>query len=1364
MKKILFLTLFLIAYTVNSQVTITPNPFEVNQSITITVDVNSTATDTNTMSNPTKVYIHSGVGPESNPWTYVVGNWGQDDGVGEMTDTGGGIWSITLTPEAYYGLTTAQATTITKMGMVFRNEDGTQELKDNGNSDFFFDVGAFQVSLTNPTENSTTILNSGANLNISATNIGGNADYVLKTNGSIINSQPNISSYSYTHTSITSNQNYELEVTLNATTITKYFNVLVDPGTTFDVMATDYPEGINYDIADPTKAILVLDATGKDFVYVAGSFNNWQPSNSYAMKRDPTRNSKFWIELTGLTSGEIETYQYWVVDKTPITNSPALVKTADPFSTLVLSPFDDPWIPPSTYPNLPTYPAGQEREVTVLQTGQTPYNWQVTNFNKPKKEDLIIYQVLIRDFDQDRNYQNLIDKIDYFKNLNVTAIQLLPNMEFEGNESWGYNPSFHMALDKFYGTENKFKEFVDLCHQNGIAVILDLVLNQAFGRNPMVRMWMDDPDGDGWGGPSSENPYFNQEATHAFSVGEDFNHQQSRTQNYVQRVIKHWVEEFKIDGFRWDLTKGFTQNCTPNDTGCTGSYQQDRVDILKQYADYSWSLDPDHYVIFEHLGDNTEETEWANYRFAEGKGIMLWGKTTDPYNQLTMGFASGSNINGMGHLSRGFAGKRLVGYSESHDEERLMYRNLQFGNNSNGSHNVRNLNTALSRMSALGAVSLTIPGPKMIWHFADLGMENSIFTCNDGSVNDPDCKLDTKPQPQWVNNWLGDNNRSQIYNDWSRLNHLKTTEAVFEGNYSINSGTLTPRIFIWDDGIPTSELKNIVILSNFNVTSQNVTPDFPYTGTWYDLMDESGSTSINVTNTTSAINIPAGGFKIYGNKPSTLSIDLKVFLQGASINPNGGEANLMRDDLRVSAIIPTTSPFADNLTVASSIFNNGGTSGTGLIQDNIVDWVWVELRDENNSSNILLSRSGLLQRDGNIVDVDGISPLHFNTNKGNYFVAVNHRNHLGVISATALTLNSSNTSIDFSSNSTSVEGGANALTDLGNGVFAILAGDFDENAQIQNTDASSVVTLIGGSSYSNADIDANTQIQNTDINILINPNIGKGEQYSRFSSIHSENKITSQTNNNIKFSFANSQITNDGSNDFYEVDVLIESDIDFKLGSGLLYFNYNNEAFGTHISDDGKVEITNPKTEGYICGQKDSAMGSIEIYGPFVQNDNTSSRFAFSFQQAFDADSIAGDNVTATPTKLFHLKIKYSDVTKNPNICFENSSLFINQFFTKSGAQLINDDFDCVGAKLASTGNIFENEFSIYPNPAQNAFYINNSTSDIKLYDITGKIIKEFNGKFNKNHEFNVSLLAEGFYLVTFKINGNYYTKRLILN
>ncbi|MFY0482749.1 alpha-amylase family glycosyl hydrolase [Flavobacterium sp. PLA-1-15] len=872
--------LFFLAFSLftNAQVTISPATFNVTDQITITVSLAAQSCNGIPTTAP-KVYMHAGAGDDSNAFGFgAIGNWGQDDGIGLMTNNGNGTWSITLTPSTYFNLNATQQANATKLGMVFRSANGSQELKKqqtpSGCGDFIFNIGAFQLNLTSPVNNSTTIMNAGGNLNIAATNTGGNASYVLKGNGLTLNSNTSTSSYSFNHTNIASNTNYVLEVTQNGSTITRKFTVIVAPTTISQAVPAGLQDGINYNTSDATKATLVLDAPGKDFVYVAGSFNNYQPNVSYAMKKDPS-SSKFWLELTGLIPGENYNYQYWVVDQTPIANSPSLVKTADPYSTLVLSPFDDEEIINlGKYPNLPAYPVGQEREVTVLKTGQTPYQWQVTNFTKPEKDKLVVYEVLVRDFDSDRNFQDLIDKIDYFKNLNINAIELMPVMEFEGNESWGYNTSFHLALDKFYGPADKLKEFIDLCHQNGIAVILDVALNHAFGRNPMVRMWMNDPENDGWGEPAADNPYFNQVATHSYSVGNDFNHQQARTKYYVKRVVKQWIEEFKIDGFRWDLTKGFTQNATGSDAN-TNAYQQDRVDVLKEYADYSWSLDPNHYVIFEHLGTDSEEQQWANYRLSEGKGIMMWGEMFHNYKQLAQGFATDGVITRMGHTSRGFTGKRLLGYAESHDKDRLMYEAVTYGNAAGTFPVGGNLTNALNRMPALGATSLLIPGPKMIWHFQELGMDDSIYTCNNGTVNTEndvitgDCKLDKKPQPQWVENWLTSPSRSPIYDAYSRFISLKINEPVFNGSYAISpdANNTKQRIYIYDNNLPSTQLKNVVVLANFSVANQNIVPDFPYTGTWYNLMDNS---VVNVTSTNAVINVPSGQYRIYGNKPALL--------------------------------------------------------------------------------------------------------------------------------------------------------------------------------------------------------------------------------------------------------------------------------------------------------------------------------------------------------------------------------------------------------------------------------------------------------------------------------------------------------------
>ena len=849
------------------------------------------------------------------------GTWDNSSEVQKLNANSDGTFSISFIPKDFF-----DDSNISRMGMLLKAKDGTGDKK---TQDYLHYVGKVQVSILNPAFNPVSVP-AGGSISVSAQMMSSGAiqagDFEIYFNDNLISSGQGYPTFNQNISGI--NEDGVLKVKGTPFGQTDFgesvIDIYLDREIQFTAMDNNLVDGVNYS-NNNNNVTLVLDAPGKEYVYVVGSFNNYLQDENFLMKRDPN-NGKFWLEISGLSQQEIYTYQFWAYDSNPLEGSPYLIKTADPYSTLVLSPYDDDYIPDVSYPNLPEYPEGQEREVSVLRSEKPTYNWQVTNFQKPEKEDLVIYEVLVRDFDENRNFQDLIDRIDYFKNLNINAIQLMPIMEFDGNESWGYNTSFHMALDKFYGTEEKFKELVDTFHSNGIAVILDLALNHATGRCPSVRLWMSDDNNDGWGDPNQVNPYFNTIATHSYSVYSDFNHQAEITQRFTKRVIKHWIEEYKIDGFRWDLTKGFTQNCGPNDDTCTNDYRADRVAILKEYADYSWSLDPNHYVIFEHLGGDTEESEWANYKLNEGKGIMMWGKMTNPYNQLSMGFSSDANIERMRPESRGFNGKRLVGYTESHDEERLMYRNLQYGNSSNSNHNIKNLNTALSRMSAIGAVSLLIPGPKMIWHFGELGMQQSLNTCQDGSVGD--CKLDTKPQPQWEENWLNIAQRRQIYDDWSKINDLKINNDVFKANSAIsphNNNNLLQRIYIWDDNLPNTSLKNVVILANFDVTTQNFISDFPYTGVWYNLMD---NTTFQVNNTNQQISLNPGEFKIFGNKDAVLSKSKYNLITGLQLTQNP-----------VNDLIQILTPSTLSGKVDWKIYNTAGIEiafGSTAIQQNIL--------------------------------------------------------------------------------------------------------------------------------------------------------------------------------------------------------------------------------------------------------------------------------------------------------------------------------------------------------------------------------------------------------------------------------------------
>lgn len=785
------------------------------------------------------------------------GTWASSNETNKLTRVSAGVYSKTFTPSAFYGRTNLKS-----IGMLVKTKTGSVK-----SQDIILPVGKFQLSLTNPVAGSVNIVAPGTSVTISATTTIP-SHFQLKSNGTVIHSS-GAAATSYSHNySVTADSNMELVAT-NATNTaesqSRTFTYLPTPSVQTAAMPAYMRQGISYNPSDPTKVGLALYAPYKDFVHVIGSFNGWSLSSTYLMKRSSENPNVFWIEISNLTPQQVYTFQYRTHDG---------VKVADPFSTLVLSPDDDPWISAATYPNLPPYPAGQQYDVSVIQTAKPAYNWTATNFVRPAKENLIVYEISVRDFTTERNWQAMINKIPYLKGLNVNAVELMPIMEFDGNNSWGYNTGFHLALDKAYGTPEKLKEFIDKCHQNGIAVILDVALNHATGRSPLERLWSTSTTG-GYGEVAANNPYFNQAAKHSYSVFYDFNHAKPETRYYVKRTLEQWISEYKIDGFRWDLTKGFTQNCSPSDEVCTNAYQQDRVDVLKLYSDYQWSFDPQSYIIFEHLGSDTEEQQWANYRVNEGKGVMTWDKLVPQYNENTMGYGgSASNFNRVDYENHGFLERRNLSYAESHDEERLMYKNLQYGNAS-GSYNVKNLTTALERQKAVGAVLLTVPGPKMIWQFGELGYDFSINRCEDGSVNES-CRTSPKPVPFAIG-YDTNANRKAIYETWAKILELRLGNEVFNTKtFTVESGNLMPRIYIWNDALPASSLKNVVILANFTLTSQNIPANFPYTGEWHNLMN--GSVT-QITNTAQQITIEPGGFRIFGNKASALATDETAVLK-----------------------------------------------------------------------------------------------------------------------------------------------------------------------------------------------------------------------------------------------------------------------------------------------------------------------------------------------------------------------------------------------------------------------------------------------------------------------------------------------------
>ncbi|WP_299886428.1 LamG-like jellyroll fold domain-containing protein [uncultured Lacinutrix sp.] len=188
----------------------------------------------------------------------------------------------------------------------------------------------------------------------------------------------------------------------------------------------------------------------------------------------------------------------------------------------------------------------------------------------------------------------------------------------------------------------------------------------------------------------------------------------------------------------------------------------------------------------------------------------------------------------------------------------------------------------------------------------------------------------------------------------------------------------------------------------------------------------------------------------------TILLSPKVYLQGAALNPNAGEEILMRDDLRAIGMLPTTSPYIDALTCDATVFNVTGDHA-------IVDWIWVELRDKNTNTSVLHSTSALLQRDGNVVGVDGISPLSFNTSSlDDFYVTIKHFNHLGIMSLNTVYLSETTTIVDFTDANNQITYGTDAQTIFGmpNGVVAMWSGDANGDGRLNYSGSQSDIPII----------------------------------------------------------------------------------------------------------------------------------------------------------------------------------------------------------------------------------------------------------------------------------------------------------------
>jgi Alpha amylase, catalytic domain/Carbohydrate-binding module 48 (Isoamylase N-terminal domain) len=707
-----------------------------NSDISIAVDTEKGNLGLQNYSNPNDVYVHVGVitNLSSSPadWKYVKFTWGTTNAGAKAVSLGNNKFQYTINNiRSFFGVPSGEA--ILKVTILFRNGSGSLVQRNSDGSDMYIPVYGNALAckyLLPPYEPRFSPVPEPINVSVGDTvdvSYVSNKNGILSIyfNGTIVNTISSANSITASPSILsTGNQQIVAEVSDGTTAKSDTLAFFVAPPTKVEPLPTGVEDGINY-LANDSSVILVLFAPGKNRVAVIGDFNNWQQQAGYLMNKTPD-GKYFWLQIDGLLPTTEYGYQYQIDD---------VLLVPDYYTEKVLDPGRDPEISASTYPNLKPYPAGKTTGlISILQTKAPQYAWRNSNFTRADKRNLIIYELLLRDFIGNHDYKTLRDTLSYLKRLGINAIELMPFNEFEGNNSWGYNTSFYFAPDKYYGPKNTLKEFIDSCHSNGIAVIMDLVLNHSFGQSPMVQMYFNT----GTGKTTPENPWFNENTPHAFGFGYDFNHESEATKYFVDRVLEFWLTEYKLDGFRLDFTKGLTQKSSANDAQFS-AFDITRVNILKRINSFILSKSTDAYVILEHFCDNSEEIELAS------NGMLIWGNGNYNFNEATMGYLNNSNFDWYIHTRRGYAAPLLLGYMESHDEERLMYKNIKYGNSAGG-YNIKDSMTAIKRNELASAFFLAIPGPKMIWQFGELAYDYSrCYLSTNGEGGDCNTKTDPKP-------------------------------------------------------------------------------------------------------------------------------------------------------------------------------------------------------------------------------------------------------------------------------------------------------------------------------------------------------------------------------------------------------------------------------------------------------------------------------------------------------------------------------------------------------------------------------------------------------------------------------------------
>ena len=850
-----------------AQVITTDPPILTQSSKNITITYHADADGSNKalagLPSSTPVYAHVGLitdkSASSSDWKYAP-TWGDNSEKYKLTYKSASTYELKISDfKSYFNTDAINGEKVNKIAFVFRTGDNSKEGKTESGGDILVDVLEDGYNMVMTSNISGGIASKGTTVNINVA-VSESSEISLSVNGSDVAAKSGVTTLSHDY-KLTDLGNYEFVATAKNSagqTITRAISICVPDNSS----SVSYPGGVpkmGPVVNADGSVTFCLAAPGKQNAIIVGAWDDYAVLNDRVMKYyDYQGNRYFWTTISGLDPDKQYPY-YFIVDGTH--------KVADPYARLILDCYSDKFLESDLgfdpWPERPQYPYDKVDNVMLgvywgnMNTG---YKW--SSFDIPDHNNLIIYELLLRDFTGtegqakgDGTVRQAIEKIPYLKALGVNAVELMPIMEFNGNNSWGYNTNFYFAPDKAYGSPDDYKDFVETCHRNGIAVILDIVFNQSDGLHPWYRMY-----------DINSNPFYNATAPHDYSVLNDWNQDNALVQQQWADCLKYWMTEYNVDGYRFDLVKGLGSNSSYKNG--TEAFNQSRIDNMKRFHDIIKSVKAKGIHINEHLAGVEEETQMAN------DGQLLWGNFNHNATQFVIcqNETTGTNLGQLTGNGRPWGS--VVGYAESHDEERIAYQASAIGK--------LGANTWSKRIEALAVQLLLSPGPKMIWQFGELGANQ---TTKNSSGNDTGRK-----KVIWSN--LDDVRYKGIHDTYAALCNLRLSEPTL---FTPNATFVTSGLGGSATGVRTMVLRNgekevVAFINPSKTAAATVRVNA-------SLVSESNSQLICATQGTTpqlkgsgsvSVDLAANGMAVFATKNVSGIEDVAADISGDAFEVHGG--------------------------------------------------------------------------------------------------------------------------------------------------------------------------------------------------------------------------------------------------------------------------------------------------------------------------------------------------------------------------------------------------------------------------------------------------------------------------------------------